>query len=217
VPIARTNGRSLNYSDGSSHRPGTGNHHDGLVWRVRGVGIRTWRARVSMGRFLNLFMLLTFAYVMVNYYDSSIPGLGFSIKGFIDGGTISSSQPDWVGWFKHDAKRDSRGIFQDRAVNIEQHDESLLRDRVLPCAIPVSCPGRDRIRNCGLWSDCGNDHRTSTRSSASHCAPLRGLGSSQNKFADRGKERLSNFFRAPPRKQTFGTWEPGPLAKLRPV
>jgi type IV secretory pathway VirB6-like protein len=42
-----------------------------------------------MGRFLNLFMLLTFAYVMVNYYDSSIPGLGFSIKGFIDGGTIS--------------------------------------------------------------------------------------------------------------------------------
>jgi hypothetical protein len=41
----------------------------------------------SMGRFLNLFMLLTFAYAMVNYYDSSIPGLGFSIKSFIDGGT----------------------------------------------------------------------------------------------------------------------------------
>ena len=56
-----------------------------------------------------------------------------------------------------------------------------------------------------------------TRSSASHCAPLRGLGSSQNKFENHGKERLSNFFRAPPRKQTFGTWEPGPLAKLRPV
>src|SRR5580692_9612873 len=48
------------------------------------------------------------------------------------------------------------------------------------------------------------------RSSASHCAPLRGLGSSQNKFENQGKERLSNFFRAPPRKQTFGTWEPGP-------
>jgi len=45
--------------------------------------------RFSMGRFLNLFMLLTFAYVMVNYYDSSIPGLGFSLKGFIDGGTIN--------------------------------------------------------------------------------------------------------------------------------
>jgi hypothetical protein len=56
-----------------------------------------------------------------------------------------------------------------------------------------------------------------TRSSASHFAPLRGLGSSQNKFENHGIERLSNFFRAPPRKQTFGTWEPGPLAKLRPV
>ena len=50
------------------------------------------------------------------------------------------------------------------------------------------------------------------RSSASHCAPLRGLGSSQNKFENHGKERRANFFRAPPRKQTFGTWEPGPLA-----
>ena len=43
----------------------------------------------SMGKFLNLFMLLTFAYAMVNYYDSSIPGLGFSIRGFIDGGTAN--------------------------------------------------------------------------------------------------------------------------------
>jgi Outer membrane efflux protein len=41
----------------------------------------------SMAKFLNLFMLMTFAYAMVNYYDSSIPGLGFSIKSFIDGGT----------------------------------------------------------------------------------------------------------------------------------
>src|SRR6202034_471364 len=46
-------------------------------------------AGFSMARFLNLFMLLTFAYAMVNYYDSSIPGLGFSIKGFIDGGTAN--------------------------------------------------------------------------------------------------------------------------------
>src|ERR1700689_445176 len=46
-------------------------------------------AGFSMGRFLNLFMQLTFAYAMVNYYDSSIPGLGFSIKSFIDGGTTT--------------------------------------------------------------------------------------------------------------------------------
>ena len=43
-----------------------------------------------------------------------------------------------------------------------------------------------------------------TRSSASPSAPLRGLGSSQNKFANDGKKRRANFFRAPPRKQTFG-------------
>ena len=81
-------------------------------------------AGFSMGRFLNLFMLLTFAYAMVNYYDTSIPGLGFSIKGFIDGGTINLSEPDWVRWFHHDAERDPRGILQDRAVDPEQHDES---------------------------------------------------------------------------------------------
>jgi hypothetical protein len=46
-------------------------------------------AGFSMARFLNLFMLLTFAYAMVNYYDTSIPGLGFSIKSFIDGGTAN--------------------------------------------------------------------------------------------------------------------------------
>ena len=55
-----------------------------------------------------------------------------------------------------------------------------------------------------------------TRSSASHWAPLRGHGSSQNKFAKYSKDRSRNFFRVPPRKQTFGTWEPGPLASFAP-
>ena len=32
-----------------------------------------------------------------------------------------------------------------------------------------------------------------------------------------GKERRANFFRVPPEKQTFGTWEPGPLPRLRQV
>jgi hypothetical protein len=42
------------------------------------------------------------------------------------------------------------------------------------------------------------------RSSASHFAPLRGLGSSQNKFENHGKRCRANFFWAPPRKQTYG-------------
>jgi len=40
----------------------------------------------SIGKFLNFFMLITFAYVMVAYYDSAIPGVGYSLKGFINGG-----------------------------------------------------------------------------------------------------------------------------------
>ena len=47
----------------------------------------------SMGRFLNLFMLLTFAYAMTAFYDTAIPGLDFSLKGLIDGGTANLGPP----------------------------------------------------------------------------------------------------------------------------
>ena len=43
-------------------------------------------AGFSMAKFLNLFMLLTFAYVLVAFYDSAIPHVGYSLKGFINGG-----------------------------------------------------------------------------------------------------------------------------------
>jgi hypothetical protein len=43
-------------------------------------------AGFSMGKFLSFFMLITFAYVMVKFYDSTIPGIGYSLKGFINGG-----------------------------------------------------------------------------------------------------------------------------------
>ena len=43
-------------------------------------------------KFFGFFILITFTYAMVNFYDSSIPGLGFSIKGFIDGGTLNLVQ-----------------------------------------------------------------------------------------------------------------------------
>src|SRR5487761_491421 len=41
----------------------------------------------NMGKFLNFFMLITFAYAFVKFYDSSIPGIGYSLQGFIKGGT----------------------------------------------------------------------------------------------------------------------------------
>jgi len=40
----------------------------------------------NMGKFLSFFMLITFAYTMVKFYDSSIPGIGYSLKGFINCG-----------------------------------------------------------------------------------------------------------------------------------
>lgn len=40
----------------------------------------------SMARFLNFFMLITFAYVMVKFYDNPMPGVGYSLRGFINGG-----------------------------------------------------------------------------------------------------------------------------------
>ena len=44
-------------------------------------------AGFNMGKFLNFFMLMTFAYVMVKYYDSTIPGLSFSLRSFIRDGS----------------------------------------------------------------------------------------------------------------------------------
>ena len=40
----------------------------------------------NMARFLNFFMLITFAYVMVRFYDNALPGVGYSLRGFINGG-----------------------------------------------------------------------------------------------------------------------------------
>ena len=46
----------------------------------------------DMARFLNFFMLITFAYTFVKYYDSAIPGLGYSLKSFISQGTTDLAQ-----------------------------------------------------------------------------------------------------------------------------
>lgn len=41
----------------------------------------------SVGKFFNFFMLITFAYCFVKYFDGSIPVFGFSLKSFVSGGT----------------------------------------------------------------------------------------------------------------------------------
>lgn len=52
-------------------------------------------AGFSVAKFLNFFLLITFAYCFVKFYDGSIPGIGYSLKSFISGGT--SSLVDYIG------------------------------------------------------------------------------------------------------------------------
>src|SRR5215469_2231224 len=49
----------------------------------------------SIPKFISFFVLITFAYCFVRFYDGSIPGIGYSLKGFISGGT--SSLVDYIG------------------------------------------------------------------------------------------------------------------------
>jgi len=44
---------------------------------------------------MSFFLLITFAYCFVKFYDGSIPGIGYSLKGFVSGGT--SSLVDYIG------------------------------------------------------------------------------------------------------------------------
>jgi len=46
-------------------------------------------------RFISFFLLITFAYCFVRFYDGTIPGIGYSLKGLVSGGT--SSLVDLIG------------------------------------------------------------------------------------------------------------------------
>lgn len=49
----------------------------------------------NAGRFVSFFVLITFAYCFVKFYDGAIPGVGYSLKSFVSGGT--SSLVDYIG------------------------------------------------------------------------------------------------------------------------
>ncbi len=65
-------------------------------------------------------------------------------------------------------------------------------------SIPPRIPSSTRGHASGP-----NRRPAARRRSASLSAPLRGLGSSQKKFENSGKERRTNFVRAPPRKHSL--------------
>jgi len=52
-------------------------------------------AGFNIARFISFFVLITFAYSFVRFYDGAIPGIGYSLRGFISGGT--SSIVDFIG------------------------------------------------------------------------------------------------------------------------
>src|SRR5260370_7946386 len=43
----------------------------------------------NVAKFLNFFFLITFAYCFVKFYDASLPGIAYSLKAFVIGGTTS--------------------------------------------------------------------------------------------------------------------------------
>jgi single-strand DNA-binding protein len=64
--------------------------------------------------------------------------------------------------------------------------------------LPSRIPSSTQVHASGP-----NRRPAARRRSASIASPLRDLGTSQNKFEGCGKERRSNFFRAPPRKHSL--------------
>src|SRR5271167_2137320 len=62
---------------------------------------------------------------------------------------------------------------------------------------------RSVSRLCTVTASGPNRRPAARRRSASLSAPLRGLGSSQNKFVNARQMRRTNFFQAPPRKHSL--------------
>lgn len=86
----------------------------------------------SMAKFLNLFLLLTFAYCFVRFYDSSIPGIGYSLKGFISGGT--SSLVDYIG---NDSTQEVQDTIHTALGRVGNLSPSLTEPYTLVCTFTV--------------------------------------------------------------------------------
>ena len=133
--------------------------HAGLVWRAGSPCLRARRPGFSMAKFLNFFMLITFAYCFVKFYDGSIPGIGYSFKGFISGGT--SSLVDYIG---NDSTQEVQNTIHTALGKVGNHVPSFTEPYTLLCTYTVqivlsildrSYRGHHRLRR-----NRSNDHRT---------------------------------------------------------
>jgi hypothetical protein len=86
----------------------------------------------SVAKFLNFFMLITFAYCFVRFYDGSIPGIGYSLKGFISGGT--SSLVDYIG---NDSSQEVQNILHTALGRLGSLSPTFTEPYVLICTYTV--------------------------------------------------------------------------------
>lgn len=86
----------------------------------------------NIGRFLSFFLLITFAYCFVRFYDSAIPGIGYSLKGFVSGGT--SRLVDYIG---HDSTQDVQNTIHAALNKIGTMSPSLTEPYTLICTWSV--------------------------------------------------------------------------------
>jgi hypothetical protein len=86
----------------------------------------------SMAKFLNFFLLITFAYCFVRFYDGSIPGIGYSLKGFISGGT--SSLVDYIG---HDSTQEVQDTIRTALAQVGDLSPSFTEPYKLLCSYTV--------------------------------------------------------------------------------
>lgn len=86
----------------------------------------------SIAKFLSFFMLITFAYCFVKFYDGSIPGIGYSLKGFISNGT--NSLVDYIG---HDQTQEVQDTIHAALGKIGTMSPSLTEPYTLLCIYTV--------------------------------------------------------------------------------
>jgi hypothetical protein len=86
----------------------------------------------NVSKFLNFFLLITFAYCFVRFYDGAIPGIGYSLKGFISGGT--SSLVDYIG---NDSTQEVQDTIHAALGNMGTLSPSLTEPYTLLCTFTV--------------------------------------------------------------------------------
>lgn len=86
----------------------------------------------DVSRFLNFFLLITFAYCFVKFYDSSIPGIGYSLKSFVSGG--ASSLVDYIG---HDSTQEVQNKIGEALGQLGMLSPSFTEPYTLLCTFTV--------------------------------------------------------------------------------